>query len=82
MMKLILNELLKLDGEQIISNRELRKYKHYKKRCLDNKRREEKTKYIYQIVKPILNLVERQNIDAINRYLEDCVPLRNLFLDF
>ena len=82
MMKLILNELLKLDGEQIISNRELREYKQYKKRCLDNKRREEKTRYIYQIVKPILERVERQNIDAINKYLEDCVPLRNLFLDF
>ena len=82
MLKNILTELLKIADFEIVSTAELKKYTRYKRLWVKNKVRADKTKYLYHILKPILEKIEAKNVDAINLYLEECVPFRNLFVNF
>ena len=82
MLKFIIRELLEITDLAIVSRADLKKYKRYKQICIENKMRADKLKYLFHILRPILEKIEAKNVDAINLYLEECVPLRNLFVNF
>ena len=54
------------------------KYNYLAKRFKEDKERIEKTKYLCAILRPLMEKVEKQNIDAVNAFLSQ-PPIRNLF---
>ncbi len=88
----LLKEILSIFEEKKKPKKKNMKYKHLKKdynellmkcnylekRFKEDKERIEKTKYLCFILKPLMEKVENQNIQAVNAFLSQ-PPLRNLF---
>ena len=73
--------ILHLSDETIISKRKLRNYETMEERWKEFKFLAVKTKYLYNILKPLLDQIEMQNIGCIVKYLEGSQQFRNVFLD-
>ena len=78
---MLLDLYFEANNECVVSLDELKRYKYYKKAFKKDKKRIEKNKFLYDALKPILDKIEEKNRTNINKYVEGCVPLRNLFIE-